>query len=193
MPAIFNEQNWETTRIQMLEQGGELLKKYGVKRMTIDDIVNACGFARATFYKFFPSKEEYVYQIIRHRRELVKQKYADMVKEYGQIGRPELIEFFQYTWNNNLSAFQYLTEQDMNYLAAKWPREYQFNPQADEKTTRWLISHMKGVREGIDWKVMANIMKTLAMMDMTKKYLHEDALEKARMVIIEGMLAYLYE
>ena len=193
MPAIFNDQNRDIVREKMLQTGFELLKKYGVKRMTVSEIARACGLAKGTFYTLFPSKEDFIYQIIVYRRNMVKQKYTDMIEQYGQIGREQLLEFFVYIRDNDLSIYQYMTEQDMSYLAIKWPREYSFDPNADEVTTKWLMSNMINLRKGVNWKVLANFMKTIACMDMSKEFLHKDALSETRQMMCSGLLDYLFE
>ncbi|MEL7622996.1 MAG: TetR/AcrR family transcriptional regulator [Clostridiales bacterium] len=192
MPAIFNEQNREAVRIRMLENGAELLKKYGVKRMTVADIARASGLAKGTFYTFFSSKEEFIYQIILYKREMVRKIFTDLAGDCRRIRRDQLLEFFRRIQREDLNIYRYMTEQDMNYLATKWPREYSFNPAADEETTRWMLSCMEGLRQGINWKVLANLMKTLALLDMTKDVLHEDALEETRGVLRKGLLDYLF-
>lgn len=193
MPAIFNDKNRDIVRGKMLQTGFELLKKYGVKRMTVSEIAKSCGLAKGTFYTFFSSKEEFIYQIIVYRRNMVKQKYTDMIEQYGQIGREQLNEFFHYIWENDLSIYKYMSEQDMSYLAMTWPKEYSFDPSVDEVTTKWLMSHMSHLRKGINWKVLANFMKTLACMDMSKELLHKDALPETRQMMCEGLLDYLFE
>ncbi|MFV0413956.1 MAG: TetR/AcrR family transcriptional regulator [Oscillospiraceae bacterium] len=192
MPAIFNEQNRDAVRAAMLEKGFELLKNYGVKRMTVAGIARAAGLAKGTFYTFFSSKEEFIYQIVLHRREMVKQKYLALAGQYGCIGPSQLLEYFLYIGENDMSIYRYLTEQDMNYLSTKWPKEYSFNPGADEATTLWLMSYMKGLRPGVNWRVLANSMKVLAMVDMAKGLLHESALEETRQVLRSGLLEYLF-
>jgi AcrR family transcriptional regulator len=192
MPAIFNEQNREAVRQNMLENGFELLKKYGFKRMTVADIAKACGLAKGTFYTFFPSKEEFIYQIVLNRRNMVRQKYIDMAAEHGKLGREQFLEFLQFFQSKDINAYQYLTNKEMNYLAAKWPREHSFNPGADEKTTLWLMSHMKNLRKGANWKVLANFMKTLALIDMSKNLFHEDALDETIKMMQKGMMDYLF-
>lgn len=193
MPAIFNDKNRNIIREKMLKTGFELLKKYGVKRMTVSEIAKACGLAKGTFYTFFPSKEEFIYQIVVYQRDRAKQKYTDMIREYGKIGREQLIEYLKYIQNNDLSIYQYMTEQDMSYLAIKWPKEYSFNPSADEITTKWLISHMTNLRSDVDWKVFANYMKTLACMEISKDFLHQDALPETLEMMQNGLLNYLFE
>lgn len=192
MPAIFNEENKELIQQKMLDNGFELIKKYGVKRMTVAEIAKASGLAKGTFYTFFPSKEEFVYQIILKRRDMVKTKYIELIEKYGQIGRKELEEFFAYIREADISAYKYMTEQDLNYLATKWPKEYNFNPKADEETTLWLMKYMKDINKDVNWKVLANFMKTLAMMEMSQDMLHADALAETSAVFREGILDYLY-
>ena len=56
MPAIFSEQQKEKLREQLLITGFELLKQFGYRKMTIDDITKKCAIAKGTFYRFFKSK-----------------------------------------------------------------------------------------------------------------------------------------
>ena len=64
MPAIFSEQQKEKLREQLLITGFELLKQFGYRKMTIDDITKKCAIAKGTFYRFFKSKEDFVYESI---------------------------------------------------------------------------------------------------------------------------------
>lgn len=192
MPAIFNEENREPTRQKILENGYELMKRYGVKRMTVADIARASGLAKGTFYTFFPSKEEFIYQIILRNRVRVKEKYTEMVVCYGSIGREALLEFFSFMRNEDVNTYRYMTEQDIKYLTVRWPQEYSFNPKADEATTKWLLGHMRGLREGINWKVLANFTKTIALMEMSQGTFHEDALAETWDVYRNGVLDYLF-
>lgn len=192
MPVIFNENNREQIRQKMLDNGYALLKHTGVKRMTVSDIARASGLAKGTFYTFFPSKEEFIYQIILYKRETVREKYESLIAAHGKIGREELTEFFRFIYENDLSIYQYMTEGDMNYLATKWPDAYSFNPRADEDTTKWLMTHMDGIGTDKNWKVVANFMKVLAMMDLSKSNLHADALAETKAVLKTGLLDYLF-
>ena len=53
MPAIFSEEQKEKLQISLMTTGFELLKKYGYRRMTIDEVTKSCGIAKGTFYHFF--------------------------------------------------------------------------------------------------------------------------------------------
>jgi len=42
-----------------------LFSKYGIKKTTIDDVVKATGVAKGTFYLFYSSKEELIFELIK--------------------------------------------------------------------------------------------------------------------------------
>ncbi|MFV0527790.1 MAG: TetR/AcrR family transcriptional regulator [Lachnospiraceae bacterium] len=192
MPVIFNEKNKENIRENMLEKGFELLKSYGIRRMTVEMIAKSCGLAKGTFYTFFPSKEEFVFQIVQYKREIVKEKYTRMLQQYGKLGREELQEFFLYLRTQDVNVYKYLDENDMAYLTTKWPSEYVFSPQKDEQTTQWMLDGMRGVRKECNWKVFANYMKAHALFDLNRSTFHEDALPETQMVFQGAILDYLF-
>lgn len=61
---ITPEEKRENQRQRLLEKGKELMLKYGIKKTTIDDIVNASGVAKGTFYLYFSSKEEFFNRLL---------------------------------------------------------------------------------------------------------------------------------
>ena len=48
------------TRQALLDSAIELFMKYGVKKVTIDDICNNCNLTKGSFYYYFPSKDHIV-------------------------------------------------------------------------------------------------------------------------------------
>lgn len=53
----FSEQGKERIKQCLLEEGERLFVTYGLKKVTIDDIVKAVVIAKASFYKFYEGKE----------------------------------------------------------------------------------------------------------------------------------------
>ena len=94
----FSETEKENIRQKLLTEGERLFVVHGLKKVTIDDLVDAAKIAKATFYTFYDSKE-YLYldivQVIQQKifielqillenntdlpgRERVKQVFAKM-------------------------------------------------------------------------------------------------------------------
>lgn len=56
----FNENEKEKINNKLLKEGERLFTAHGIKKVTIDDLVEAVGIAKASFYTFYESKE-YLY------------------------------------------------------------------------------------------------------------------------------------
>ncbi len=56
----FSENEKERIHDKLLIEGERLFRTYGIKKVTIDDLVEAVGIAKASFYTFYESKE-YLY------------------------------------------------------------------------------------------------------------------------------------
>ena len=59
----FGETEKENIRQNLLTEGERLFLTYGLKKVTIDDLIEAVNIAKATFYSFYESKE-YLYMDI---------------------------------------------------------------------------------------------------------------------------------
>lgn len=56
----FSKNEKELIHNRLLTKGEQLFAAYGIKKVTIDDLVEAVGIAKASFYTFYESKE-YLY------------------------------------------------------------------------------------------------------------------------------------
>ena len=59
----FSDTEKENIQQRLLVEGERLFAAYGIKKVTIDDLVEAVNIAKATFYRFYESKE-YLYMDI---------------------------------------------------------------------------------------------------------------------------------
>ena len=57
MPRAFSEKEKVRLRAQLVEAGKSCFTRYGLKKTTIDDLVQPSGIAKSSFYLFFESKE----------------------------------------------------------------------------------------------------------------------------------------
>ena len=62
---VFTEEERVEYREKMLDAGFDLLKQYGMTHMSVAKITEAAGIGVSTFYNFFSSKEEYVYEVLQ--------------------------------------------------------------------------------------------------------------------------------
>lgn len=65
MARKFSEEEREEVRRKIMREGRALFARHGVRKTSVDDLVQATGIGKGTFYLFFPSKEDLVFELIR--------------------------------------------------------------------------------------------------------------------------------
>ncbi|MFJ8460650.1 TetR/AcrR family transcriptional regulator [Lysinibacillus xylanilyticus] len=65
----------------LLSKSKELFIQYGFSKTSIDDIVNACGIAKGSFYSYYPTKEELFYAVLRREEEIKNNIIAEVMSE----------------------------------------------------------------------------------------------------------------
>jgi len=177
-PKIFDIQERENTKIQMLEAGFLLVKEYGMTHASVEKITKAVGLGKSTFYNFFYSKEMFICEIIKYQRDRAKQFFTDILGDRDRMSMLEGKEFLKKIIFSENSIYKYLTMEDIDKLKAALPPEYVIDFDAEKKVMDGLFEHMEGIREDIDYKVVANLIKIMALSMMGKEELHQDALER---------------
>ncbi len=64
MAKHFSESEKQRIKNRILDDGKELFEKYGVKKTSIDKLVEKVGIAKGTFYHFYTSREAMIYELI---------------------------------------------------------------------------------------------------------------------------------
>jgi len=154
MAMIFNDETREKMRIQ--------------KKTSVTDVANSAGIAAGTFYKFFDSKEEFVYQIVVYKRGRIKEYFSELSKD-GKLDRETFRKFLTKVTLEDNNLFDHLDEREMRMLTARWPEEYWKNDNNDETTAKWLLNSLDGVCPDVNMKVFVNLFKLRCTKNSTKK------------------------
>ncbi|MCB2342628.1 TetR/AcrR family transcriptional regulator [Clostridium estertheticum] len=177
----------------MLDNGYELIKKNGYKKTSVEEIAKSCSIAKGTFYNFFTSKEEFLYQIMILSRDRTKVYFESLLEETPLLSRNRLKLFIEYMLHADTNVFDYLTSEDLAKIQSKWPTEYFLNENNDEKTSTWILSHVEVKQNNCNWKVFANYLKALAIVNSKNDLLHQDVLNITMDCLISDILDYVYE
>lgn len=191
MPQIFDDAGRERVRVLLLENGFELIKAHGLKKTSISDIAKSAGIATGTFYNFFKTKEEFVYQIILHKRARSKEllaKLSNGSKINADIFRQYLYNL--YTTDNNI--FEYLSESEIAQLKARWPEEYWRNSSNDQATVSQMLNMLEDPRPDCDWKVLGNLFKSITLVGHGKDQLYQDKYYDTIGLLIDTIVKYVF-
>lgn len=185
MAAKFTEKEKNALRIQMMQMGFHMLKSGGIRNVNIDAITKNCFVAKGSFYTLFESKTDFLYQIMRYKRQESKNKIIEYLSENGLLSRDGLKAYLQWLADENPNIFSYLDGQHTRWLVSKWPPEYLENEENDEQTARRIISLLSDPKKDPDWKLFCNYLKLLALTLNSRELLIKDAADRLIHNLIE--------
>lgn len=192
MPAIFTEEQKNKLQLKLLTAGFELLKKYGYRRMTIDEITKSCGIAKGTFYNFFKSKEEFTYQMMLLERDIERQKLTDYLSSDNMLTKDAFKDWIYEMIRNDVNVFSYMAQEEITLLTSAWPDEYLLNVSNDEQTSLWLLDKISNKQPECNWKIFTNYMKGVAVINTYKNILNPDAADEYIEHLINDMIRYIW-
>ncbi len=192
--SIFPMEKRESIKTTMLEVGIKLIKQKGMQHITISEITKQTSIGKGTFYHFYKSKERFIYEVILYSKEKIYREINQIVEEKGGINREnfeKLFNVFSLTGDNNIISS--ITVEDEIWLAKKLSLEYILNPSKEEAIIQSILENAIGIREGIHFHVLANMMKIMALTVENKEFLHQDVLEENIRLMVRQILDYIFE
>lgn len=178
MPKIFKEEEKVRIKNAMFETGFKLLKKEGMTHMSVEKITSTCGIGKSTFYNFFSSKEEFVIQMIDHKRMIALDSVKGKLKGREKMTTEEGERLLKSIVYSSDSIYQYLKLEDL--LKLQENPNYLSNPDIEEENSlmKELFDCIEGVREDVDYPLIANLLKIITLVSEEKTLLHEEAYDR---------------
>ena len=84
MPKTYSDIERENIKRALRREASRCLSVYGVKRTTVDELVQKAGIAKGTFYLFYPSKESLFLDLIDNFSKEVEELYLDLLQELDE-------------------------------------------------------------------------------------------------------------
>lgn len=178
MPTrVFGVEEREELRVKMLEAGFQLIKKHGMPHASVEKITRAAGLGKSTFYNFFPSKEAFVLEIMAYQRDQAKAHFDSVLAGREKMTANEGREYLKSIIFESDTIYQYLTPEDERKLRAALPDVQPTAPEETPHTMTALLAHMEGVRKDVNMKLVANLIKMMALAMFHRDQMHAEALE----------------
>lgn len=188
--AKFSEGEKERIRECLLAKGKELFLQYGLAKTSIDDIVQACGIAKGSFYKFYSSKEELFYVILQKQEEIPRQLMEELLQK--DLPPKEMLASFFHTAfklaDENVLLRQWFKDGEYERVIRKLPRELL------EETSQGHINKgisfvetliQRGILRDEDPEVVTGVMKAIMLLRLHKEQLGDEIFPRIMDIIIE--------
>ncbi|UJF32475.1 TetR/AcrR family transcriptional regulator [Paenibacillus hexagrammi] len=189
----FTEQEKEHIYQCMLTKGKELFIQYGLAKTSIDDIVLACGIAKGSFYKFFSSKEELYFAVLKNEEGVRNQLLSELLRE-DLPPKERMSSFFHKAYqlaDENPFLQNVFQKGDYERLVRKLPEHLQQSSLEDMNKG---VEVMKSfIRQGSfrddDAELAAGVMRAVLMLRLHKDQLGAESFSP----IIDKIIEYVSE
>lgn len=192
--AKFTEKEKEEIRQCLLTKGKELFTRYGLDKTSIDDLVQGCGIAKGSFYKFFSSKEELFFIILQKQEEVTGRLIGGHLQE--NLPPKELISSFLHMAfriaDENPLLQQWFEERDSERIMRKLPRQLvkEFAQENDKKGIAFVQALIqRGVLKKQDPEVINGVLHAVMLLRLHKEELDKDLFPK----IMDAIIDYIAE
>jgi len=191
MPRTFSFHERARIIASMHKIGIDLIRKKGVKQITIEDITNGVNIAKGSFYSFYKSREELLWDIIKRQEQIIIENTKDILAE--DIDKKEKVRkilYDVYLKEDNLVF--YLSQADLEYITRKLsPEVMQKDKEAGDNIYELVLSHF-GFRVNSDnIEVLASLVSNVQYASGTSIPQSDEVRKRVLEILVEAIADYL--
>ncbi|MBW9172463.1 TetR/AcrR family transcriptional regulator [Clostridium estertheticum] len=193
MPKIYSQEKRQEIREQIMDMGLELIKQYGMRKMSIEQITKKVGIAQGTFYNFFDSKEILVYELANAYQERINQKLEEIIQIKGYLDRESLRElYYGMILKDEDNVYRLLKREDIQTFLTRLPSNC-LNKISDTKMQMEKnLRYVSEKKEKYDLDAILNWIQVMNLVVENKDILVETGIEKIVNRMIENMLDEIF-
>ena len=186
----FGEQEKVRIKQCLLEEGERLFTTYGLKKVTIDDIVKAVNIAKASFYKFYEGKEYLFLDIAQHEQKEIFEVLEDVLIENNTKTDRERVKLVFFTMSGLVRNYPLLTNIDketVEIIARKVSpqRLQEYNMQGFDAVK---TMEKQGIEFRYDTQVVSQLFQALYQSWISLQGQPVEVQEQAINIMLEGII-----
>ena len=195
MATAFTDKEKEVIRKKLQKAAKECLQRYGVRKTTVDQMVEMVDISKGSFYNFYSSKEmlfftvleEYQINIINHLAERLEQENQINANQFVQL----LYDFYQdfrYSF-----VFNIFKNHEMELLIRKLPKEVIITHHLlDDRMAEKIVSRIN-IRESVSVEIVSALFRTIAMSILHIEEIGEKQFDTVLKLLIQGIVGQIIE
>lgn len=195
MTTAFSENEKELIRSKLNNAARECLGKYGVRKTTVDQLVQMACISKGAFYIFYPSKEVLFFNVFEEYQNTVIKEVTSKLSKMHNISIQEFSELIYELYQNVRQSFimNIIQNQELEYLIRKLPEEFIINHHSfDDMFAQSLFSYLK-VRKNIEVETVTASLRAIFLSMLHVKEIGEKDFDKVLRLLITGLAHQLIE
>lgn len=188
----FSEQEKEYIKKRLKEEAAKCLAQFGVRRTTVDEIVQRVNIPKGTFYLFYKSKELLLFEVILEEHEMIEQKVYQAVKEMKQDGdiaeqlTKIIYDFF--IWASKSPIIKMINSSEVEILARKLPPEVLEEHLKHDSSAVEKVFSVLPIKEGADKDAFSAAFRAIYLATLHEDEIGEKYFEDVLYLLIKGLV-----
>ena len=187
MATAFDDNEKELIRKKLNEAAEECLLKYGVKKTTVDQLVQMAGISKGSFYSFYSAKEVLFFIVLEEYQKSIISELINKLKEIDNIGVDEFTDLIYGLYQEVRQSFimSIIQNQEFEYFIKKLPKELILEHHLlDNAFTKELFSYVK-IKGNVD--IVSASLKAIFMSMIYIVEIGENEFDNVLRLLIRGV------
>ena len=195
MPKCYSEQEREYIKKRLKEEAAKCIATYGIRRTTVDELVKRVNIPKGTFYLFYQSKEQLLFEVILDQHDLIEQRLHQAVNGIDPSGFSveqftEII-FGLFKMAEQMPVLKVLNSDEIELLARKLPPEVLAEHLGhDDNMVEQIFSSLP-LKKNVDAKAVSAAFRMLYFATLHKEEVGEEQYDEALRTLIYGLVTQL--
>lgn len=193
MATAFNDNEKEFIREKLKEVAHDCLLQYGVRKTTIDQIVQLTGIAKGSFYKFYDTKEILFFTVLEEYQQSIIDELINKLKEEKDIGVDKFTELIYELYQKVSNSFimNIIKNNEFEYLMRKLPKNVIIDHHSlDAILAKNIFSYIK-IKDEISIDVFTASLRAIFMSMLHIDEIGEEDFDKVLLLLIKGLASQM--
>ena len=197
MPKVYSDEEKLEIKRKLHKEANECLQKYGVKKTTVDELVERVGIPKGTFYLFYKSKELLLFEVIQEYHERIEQ---DMIRQCKQLGPALNVDSLADIITGGITSVQnsclkmLMIPEQMEALIKKLPDEVKLEHlEQDDDLLLQLLGALPLKDTQIDYKAFSGAFRAIFFSCMYQEEIGTENFRASICLLIKGLLSQLIQ
>ncbi len=196
MPKKFSDSEREYLKKRLIEVAEECLRQYGLKKTTVDEIVNRTKIPKGTFYLFYASKELLFFDVFLAFHDRIHKDFFVRLEELENEVTPEKVTDLILSLYKKVESsfiFSLFVNGELEVLFRKLPKEaIETHIKVDDLMIKQLLSPVLGLKED-KAEVFSAALRAVFTSMVHRREVGEDVFDEALKIMIHGVVLQMFQ
>ncbi len=196
MPKIFTDSEREYIKHRLIEEARLCLTQFGIRKTTVDELVNRVNIPKGTFYLFYKSKDLLFFDVLCTFHDELQRKLVSQISTLKENMNPQKLTeliFGIYKMVEESFMLKLLTNGEIELLIRKLPPEVAINHgKKDDLSVEELLSMIPNMKTS-NIKVFSAALRGIFFSMLHKHEIGEDVFDDAIKMMIHGVVIQMFE